>query len=136
MVTFTLAFCPERETTHIITPDGDHLTIIYCPDGSHNMARSTDKTVLFCLGKDGSKATQWPVAVFNKPDEARSYATILRLAYRSGDLAAVKSLDPQARYKADGTLLADVKFSTLTLPYAPMPGMPDDDDVLAEHTSG
>ena len=91
------------------------------------MARSSTKTVLFCVGKDGRSVRQWPVAVFPSEPPAKSFAAILRLAYRSGDTDAVKRLDSTARFTDAGELLKDVKFSLIDLPYAPTPDLEDEE---------
>lgn len=122
----TLSPCAEREAHHIITTEGETITLVRCPEGVHTMAASKEKTILFCVAKDGSKVRQWPVAVFNDGKSAKAYATILRLAYRSNDIPAVQSLDTSVVLTEAGALLKDVKWSLKTLPYAPTPDLDDD----------
>lgn len=129
MVTLVTSTCAETTSHTIISHEGDRLTILYCPDGSHNMAASTSKTILHTTGKDGAKVRQWPTAVFNDTKGAKAYAGFLRLAYKSGTADAVKALDPGVRLRENGDLLTEVKFSVLTVPYAPTPAMIEGEEI-------
>ena len=63
------------------------------------MAASKDKTVLFARATEGKAIHQWPVAVFNTEQNARSYAAFLKLAQTSGNPELQLALDPQLRRK-------------------------------------
>lgn len=96
------------------------------------MAASKDKTILFANATHNKARHLWPVAVFNEPASAKSYATFLRLAYRSGDVGAIAALDPAAHKDDEGVPLKDVKWSMVTVPYAPMPTFDEDDAAVEE----
>lgn len=96
------------------------------------MPVSTEKTILFARALDGKVTHQWPVAVFNQPAQAKSYAGMLRLAYSTGSPEAIKALDPNAKKGADEKHLTGVKYSLVTVPYAPTPAFADEDDAEAE----
>jgi hypothetical protein len=81
--------------------------------------RSTAKSILFCRAVIGKASYQWPVAVFNTDVIAKTYAAYLRMAYTAGNVAEVKRLDPRAKTGEDGTLVPEVKYSIVTLPYEP-----------------
>lgn len=98
------------------------------------MAASKEKVILFANAKEGNRTRQWPVAVFNTEKDARAYAVILRLAYRSSDVAAVRSLDPEVRLTEAGALYKTVNWSLQTLRYAPSPDL-GEDSVTEEATS-
>ena len=89
------------------------------------MAASTEKTILFARCKVGRDTHQWPVAVFNDHPQAAMYASMLRLAYRSGDDKIVAAMDPSAVRGEDGAIIADTTWSTKTVPYAPKPELDD-----------
>lgn len=93
------------------------------------MAASKDKTILFGNATHNKARHLWPIAVFNDDAAAKSYATFLRLAYRAGDDGAVKLLDPTAHRDDEGKVLADTKWSVVTVPYAPQPAFEEDDAV-------
>jgi len=103
------------------------LTVTYCQNGEHLMAKSLDKTILFGTCKYDRKVYQWPVATFNTPVAAKSYAVFLRLAYRANDESAIKALDPSAHRGEDDAAVKDTKWSLATVPYEPTPDLPDDD---------
>lgn len=92
-----------------------------------SMAISTEKTVLFGTATHNKAKHLWPVAVFNKTPEAKSYAGFLRLAYKSGDQNMIALLDPAAHKDDEGNALADTKWSVVTVPYAPAPAFEADD---------
>lgn len=92
------------------------------------MPVSTEKTILFARATDGKVTHQWPVAVFNQPAQAKSYAGMLKLAYSTGSAEAIKALDANAKKGADEKHLTGVKYSMVTVPYAPTPEFGDDDD--------
>lgn len=92
------------------------------------MPVSTAKSILFARAQDGKAIHQWPVAVFNEVSQAKSYAGMLRIAYKSGSPEAVAALDPKHHKDAEGAPLLDVKWSIETVPYSPQPKFGDDDD--------
>jgi hypothetical protein len=89
------------------------------------MAASKDKAILFARAKTGRDVHQWPVAVFNDEPKARMYASMLKLAYRSGDDAIIKAMDPGAVRGEDGNPVADTAWSVVTVAYEPKPELDD-----------
>ena len=89
------------------------------------MAASTEKTILFARCKTGRDVHLWPVAVFNDRPAAAMFASMLRLAYKSGDDNIIKAMDPSAVRQEDGTVVEDTTWSAKTVPYAPKPELPD-----------
>jgi hypothetical protein len=83
------------------------------------MAVSTAKVILFSRIKDGSKTVQWPVAVFNKHADARSFATILSMAHKSGDVETARQMDARTAVTDDGKLVPGLRFSIVEVPYSP-----------------
>ena len=99
------------------------------------MAAATKKTILTSVTRHDKKVFTHPVAVFANPTDAKTYATFIRLALRAGDKDAMLKLDPQTVLDSDGNLAADVKWSLLTVPYAPSPDFGDDEDAATEAAS-
>src|SRR5215472_1729017 len=95
------------------------------------MPVSTEKSILFARAMDGKAVHQWPVAVFNQPEQAKSYASLLRIAYRAGDHDAVALLDPAHHKNEAGAPLAEIKWSIVKVPYAPQPVFAEDGDDVA-----
>lgn len=91
------------------------------------MAASKDKTILFARATEGKTVHQWPVAVFNTPVSARSFAAFLKLAQTSGNAELQLALDPAHRKSEDGAPLPGVKWSAVTVPYAPTPELAEDE---------
>lgn len=91
------------------------------------MPVSTNKSILFARAVDGKVTHQWPVAVFNEPSQAKSYAGMIRMAHTANSPEMVKALDPQHKLDADGKPLEGVKWSIVTVPYAPTPKFEDDE---------
>lgn len=81
--------------------------------------RSTEKTILFARVTMERKTQQWPVATFNTPISAKTYAAYLKMAHSADDVERVKQLDPRAKIDANGHLVPGVKLSILTVPYEP-----------------
>lgn len=98
------------------------------------MAVSTAKVILFARLMFDKKAYQWPIAVFNKHDDAKSFATVLGVAYKNGDVAGVKAMDANAKVADDGTLVPGLRFSIAEVPYAPSPSLSASDMFDAEET--
>lgn len=96
------------------------------------MPVSTQKSILFSRATEGKAVHLWPVAVFNQPSQAKTYASMLKVAYKSGNHEAVAALDPNHRKGEDGTPLSDIKWSVVTVPYSPEPSFGEDDDVTVE----
>lgn len=99
------------------------------------MAAATKKTILTSTTRHDKKVYTHPVAVFANPTDAKTYATFIRLALRSNDKDAMIALDAQTVLDADGNIAPDVKWSLVTVPYAPSPDFGDDDDAAAEDSS-
>jgi hypothetical protein len=91
------------------------------------MPVSTKKSILFARAADGKAVHQWPVAVFNEPAQAKSYAGMVKMAHSAGSDEMVKALDPAHKLDADGKPLTGVKWSIVTVPYAPTPSFEDDE---------
>lgn len=91
------------------------------------MAASTRKFVLFARTVHNKKVNLYPVAVFNQAQDAKVYATFLRLAHRAGDVDGAKKLDAGTVLTEDGALIPDTKWSVTELPYAPQPNLDDDE---------
>jgi hypothetical protein len=83
------------------------------------MARSTSKVILFSRVTVNKQVHQWPTAVFNNHEDARSFATILGMAHKSGDAATATAMDAKTAKAEDGTLIAGLKFSIVEVPYSP-----------------
>jgi hypothetical protein len=96
------------------------------------MAASKDKTVLFATAMLDKKIHTHAIAVFNDTAGARQFAAMLRLAYRSGDVAMIRALNPKATFGPEDAVLKDTKFSAVTVPYAPSPELSDDDALTTE----
>lgn len=122
---------PYTETLHI-TSEGDRLTVRIPQKGSTPMAASKNKTILFGTATDGKTRHLWPIAVFNDVSGAKTFATYLKLAYKSGDDAMIKTLDPEAKRNSEGVALPDTKWSIKTVPYAPAPDVTEDDSAVSE----
>lgn len=133
-VSLTLTTCPERETLTLVTPMSEHYTLIYCPEGTHTKMRAISKTILFGKVTHDRKIMQWPVAAFANTDDARAYAAFLRLAYRASDETSILALDPKRPQDDGGVSIKGVKWSLLTVPYAPQPAMDSDDDEVKDET--
>jgi hypothetical protein len=106
----------------------DRTTVQPRPEGTSQMAKSTSKHILFSRTTVGKAVTLRPIAVFNQPADAKAYATFLRLAHRSGDVEAAKSLDAGTMVTEDGKLAGETKWSVTEVPYSPAPDFGDDDD--------
>lgn len=91
------------------------------------MARSTAKVILFSKHVVGKIVHQWPTAVFNDLESAKSYATMIKMAHASGDVKTAQTLDPQTPVTEDGKLHDGIKFSIKEVPYAPAPTFADGD---------
>lgn len=99
------------------------------------MATATSKAILFVTAKVDRKVHTHPVAVFANGVDAKTYATFLRLAHRSGDVEALKKLDEQVTLTEDGAIVPDTKWSIVTVPYAPSPEWDDDETETATPAS-
>jgi hypothetical protein len=86
--------------------------------------RSTEKTILFARATVNKSVRQWPVAVFNSPVAAKTYAAYLKMAHSSGDLDRIKQLDPRYSAPEGDDALPEVKFSVATVAYEPSPTVP------------
>lgn len=133
-VRLVLATCPDRDTITIVTPLLEAYSLTYCPEGTHSTMRAIQKTILFAKVTHDRKVHQWPVAVFAKADDARAYATFLRLAYRAKDDASIAALDPSHARDAEAKPLYEVKWSMLTVPYSPLPELDSDDNAVKDET--
>ena len=91
------------------------------------MARSTSKVILFSKLTDGDKTAQWPTAVFNTHEEAKAFATIVKMAHTSGDVKAAQGLDPKTALDKSGKLVPGIRFSIVEVAYAPTPSLSDGD---------
>jgi len=83
------------------------------------MARSTAKVILFSRITKDKKTAQWPTAVFNNHEDAKSFATILSMAHKSGDAATATKMDAKTVLEDDGTLVPGLRFSIVEVPYSP-----------------
>jgi hypothetical protein len=100
------------------------------------MAKSTAKVILFSRVTVDKKVHQWPTAVFNDHAHAKTYATTLSVAYKSGDVDGVKSMDKNMPLDSDGKLIPGLRFSIAEVPYDPSPALSandmfDDDETPA-----
>jgi hypothetical protein len=91
------------------------------------MARSTAKVILFSRLTVDGKVHQWPTAVFNDHNGAKSYATMIKMAHTSGDVKSAQSLDKHTAVDDKGKLIAGLKFSIAEVPYDPSPALGDGD---------
>jgi hypothetical protein len=91
------------------------------------MARSTAKVILFSRLAVDDKSIQWPTAVFNTHDEAKSYATMIKMAHTSGAVETAKSLDPRTALDKSGKFVPGLRFSIVEVPYQPTPALADGD---------
>ena len=83
------------------------------------MAASTSKVILFSRVVHDKKTYQWPTAVFNKHDDAKTFATIMSMAHKSGDTETARKMDKNTKVGDDGKLVAGLRFSIVEVPYAP-----------------
>lgn len=83
------------------------------------MAASTRKVILFSRIKDGNKTLQWPTAVFNDHEDAKTFATILSVAHKSGDVKTAQAMDQHTKVDGDGKLVTGLRFSIVEVPYSP-----------------
>lgn len=125
---------PDFRPTRVVfvTPDRDHITIPYPPNGVASMAASKAKTILFSRTTVGKAVHLHPIAVFNLASDAKAYATFLKLAHRAKDVEAAKSLDPATVVDEEGKLAGETKWSLTEVPYCPVANFGDDDDEVTE----
>jgi hypothetical protein len=86
------------------------------------------RTVLFGRHVEGKAPVQWPIAVFVNSGEAKRFANSLKLLASAGKLAEVRALDPRMPIADGATHVPAVKYSALTLPYAPEASIGEDDE--------
>lgn len=129
-----LATCGHAVTVAVTTEMREDYRLTYCPERDVNHMRATSKVILFGRATHERKVHQWPVAVFAKTDDARAYATFLRLAYRAKDEGAIAALDPGHAKTSDDKIIFEVKWSMVTVPYAPLPEMDADSDAATDET--
>lgn len=98
------------------------------------MAKSLRKVILFSRVKDGNKTVQWPTAVFNNHEDAKTFATILSMAHKSGDAATAKSMDAQTKVTEDDKLVPGLRFSIVEVPYSPEASLGASDMIDADET--
>jgi hypothetical protein len=98
------------------------------------MARSTAKVILFSRVKDGNKTVQWPTAVFNNHEDAKSFATILSMAHKSGDVKTAQAMDAKTPVDGDGKLVAGLRFSIVEVPYSPAASLAASDMLDSDDT--
>lgn len=96
------------------------------------MAKSTAKVILFSRVTVDRKTLQWPTAVFNDHQAARTYATFLKMAHAAGNKELAVKLDPKTHADAEGNLVPGLKFSIVEAPYSPSPDLGDDDSIETE----
>jgi hypothetical protein len=94
--------------------------------------RSTAKTILFSRVKHGNQVRQWPVAVFNSAAQAKSHVGLIKLAYTSANVDMARNLDKRTPITEDGKLQTLPEFSVVVIPYNPVPGMDDGEDLKDE----
>lgn len=129
-----LATCGHAATVAYSTELREDYRLTYCPERDVNHMRATSKVILFGRATHERKVHNWPIAVFAKTDDARGYATFLRLAYRAKDDGAITALDPNHAKDGNDKPLYDTKWSMVTVPYAPLPEMDTDDDAAKDET--
>ena len=81
--------------------------------------KSSEKTILFARLTVERKTSQWPIATFNTPVAASTYAAFIKMAHSQGDAVMAKSLDPQVKLDDNGHIIPGTKFSLKTVPYEP-----------------
>lgn len=96
--------------------------------------RAQSKVILFSRATIGKAVHNHPVAVFGKDAEAKAYAVMINTAIKSGNVEMAKSLDAKTHLNEDGTLVPNVKFALVTVPYAPTFGG-GADELFAEDNS-
>lgn len=99
------------------------------------MARSTSKVILFSRVTVDRKVHQWPTAIFNKHEEARTFATLLKMAHATGNADLARKMDPKTALDGEGKLVTGLKFSILEVPYSPAVDLGDDDSIDAPETA-
>ena len=82
--------------------------------------KSIKKTILFCRVTQGKTVHQYPVATFGGPASAKSYATMLHLAYTSQNADMLRSLDPGFPIDEGGKLPERPAWSLTEVPYEPV----------------
>lgn len=98
------------------------------------MARSTAKVILFSRVTHNKAVHQWPTAVFNTHDDAKSFATILSMAHKSGDVETAKKMDAKTAIQEDGKLVPGLRFSIVEVPYSPEASLGITDMLDSEET--
>lgn len=83
------------------------------------MAKALKRAILFTQHKAGQKTVTRPVAVFPNPRAAGAYKALLSTAHKSGDVEAVKALDPTVPLTEAGGLHTGTLFAIHEVPYAP-----------------
>lgn len=91
------------------------------------MAKSTYKVILFSRVIVDKKVHQWPTAVFNTHGDAKTFATLMAVAHKSGDVETAKQMDAKTAVTEDGKLVPGLKFSIVEVPYSPEAAINSDD---------
>lgn len=95
--------------------------------------KSTDKAILFGRITVGKTAYMWPIATFNTPVSAKTYAAYIKMAHAGGMTDMAKRLDPETKLTEDGKLVPGLKMSVKVVPYEPTPASgAEEDDVEVE----
>ncbi len=94
-------------------------------------AETVYREILHASGKVDGKAHRWVVGVFSDSARAISHASLLKMAYKVGEVETVKKMDPHSPATAPDAIATDVKFSKTTVQYNPAPPALDEAAVLS-----
>lgn len=92
--------------------------------------KSVAKYVVLGTGKVDGKTTMWVCATFPGIAQAKPWVSLLNLARKSKDTETVAAMDKHQPGIADGKTATDVKYTGLSVQYAPeTPGLADDTEL-------
>ena len=89
--------------------------------------KAANKTILYSRVTIDKRVHNHPIAVFANEADAAAYAMLIMTAHKSGNAEMAKQLDSKTALAEDGTLIPGIKFSRVTVPYAPTLATSGDD---------
>lgn len=96
--------------------------------------KALTKAILFTRATRGNKVEMTPVGVWRDANACRQFAVAILSAHKSGNADALKALGVSHLLSEDGTVLPNLKFSRVTVPYEPA-AMLLEEDPFAEPSS-
>lgn len=89
--------------------------------------RASTKTILYSRVTVDKSVKRHVVAVFPNDADAKAYAGLIAMAYKSGNAELALSLDEHTVLAEDKTLVPGIKFDLAVAPYAPTPAASAED---------